>query len=139
VSNARGGACALGLNRPLDDVVARLQPAAMPGRMERIATGRASPATTRTPDALQRARRAPAAHRGRIIAFCGGDRDRTKRPRMAEAVAANADVAIATSDNPRTEDRRHHRRHRAGHGRRAAPRIVAGWPRSTRPRAGARR
>jgi UDP-N-acetylmuramoyl-L-alanyl-D-glutamate--2,6-diaminopimelate ligase len=43
---------------------------------------------------------------GRIITLfgCGGDRDRSKRPRMGAAALAGSDLVLVTSDNPRTED-----------------------------------
>ena len=43
---------------------------------------------------------------GRVITLfgCGGDRDKTKRPKMGLAAGQGSDVVILTSDNPRTED-----------------------------------
>jgi len=66
-----------------------------------------------THDALERALvglrgilESKAQDKGKMIAVfgCGGDRDRTKRPLMGEVAGKYSDLAILTSDNPRTED-----------------------------------
>ncbi len=83
---------------------------AVPGRLERIGAGSDIAVLVdyaHTPDALSRVLAALAPlTAGRLIAVfgCGGDRDRAKRPLMGEAVARGADLAVVTSDNPRTEE-----------------------------------
>ena len=60
-----------------------------------------------TPDALENILKTMRqAASGRLVALfgCGGDRDRTKRPKMGAIAADNADFCVVTSDNPRTEE-----------------------------------
>jgi UDP-N-acetylmuramoyl-L-alanyl-D-glutamate--2,6-diaminopimelate ligase len=86
---------------------------APPGRLEPVTTPDDSFAVlvdyAHTDDALLNVLTAlgPLVGRGGrlIVVFgCGGDRDRTKRPRMMRVACEHADCVIVTSDNPRTED-----------------------------------
>jgi UDP-N-acetylmuramoyl-L-alanyl-D-glutamate--2,6-diaminopimelate ligase len=82
----------------------------VPGRLDKVSAA-GQPAVfidyAHTDDALRRVLQNLSLFRtGRIITVfgCGGDRDRGKRPLMGEAASAYSDLAIVTSDNPRTED-----------------------------------
>jgi UDP-N-acetylmuramoyl-L-alanyl-D-glutamate--2,6-diaminopimelate ligase len=60
-----------------------------------------------TPDALENvlgALRALDFSRIVTVFGCGGDRDRTKRPKMGQAAGEGSDFVVVTSDNPRTEE-----------------------------------
>ncbi len=82
----------------------------VPGRFEPVDEGQPFAVLVdyaHTPDSLENVLRA--ARRlteGRVIAVfgAGGDRDRDKRPKMGRAGAGLSDLAIVTSDNPRSED-----------------------------------
>jgi UDP-N-acetylmuramoyl-L-alanyl-D-glutamate--2,6-diaminopimelate ligase len=103
-------ACVLGMGVGLAEVAERLGTAPpVPGRLERLVS---EPCPVfrdyaHTPDALQRVLEAlrPLTPGRLIVVFgCGGDRDRGKRPIMGRIAGTQADLAIVTSDNPRTED-----------------------------------
>ncbi|MDP0495140.1 MAG: UDP-N-acetylmuramoyl-L-alanyl-D-glutamate--2,6-diaminopimelate ligase, partial [Verrucomicrobiota bacterium JB024] len=93
------------------DLVARLAAfGGVPGRMEKVETGAPYQVLVdyaHTDDALTNALtmlREITPGRLLVVFGCGGDRDRTKRPKMTHAVQNFADYAWATADNPRKED-----------------------------------
>ena len=98
----------------LDDAVAGVGSCpGVPGRLERVEVGGAALDLTalvdysHKPGAVEAVLSAlrPVTQGSLIIVLgCGGDRDRAKRPLMGAAAASLADVAIFTSDNPRSED-----------------------------------
>jgi UDP-N-acetylmuramoyl-L-alanyl-D-glutamate--2,6-diaminopimelate ligase len=80
------------------------------GRLEKVDLGQSFSALVdyaHSPDSvtsvLETLRKSTA---GKVIAVlgCGGDRDRSKRPLMGAALLAGSDLAVFTSDNPRSED-----------------------------------
>lgn len=100
----------LGLDYALDEILKVLPQLEGPvGRMQRLGGG-AKPLVVvdyaHTPDALEKVLTALRPHaKGRLLCLfgCGGDRDRGKRPLMAEVVERLADGVLVTDDNPRSE------------------------------------
>jgi len=95
----------------LVDFVPRLNP--VPGRFQPVDAWQPFSVIVdyaHTDDALRNltalARQMTAQTGKRVITVfgCGGDRDRTKRPKMGQAAGEGSDLVVATSDNPRTEE-----------------------------------
>jgi len=80
------------------------------GRLEEVSVGQSFTALVdyaHTPDAVKNVLQSVREFTtGKVIAVlgCGGDRDSSKRPLMGQALVNGADIAIFTSDNPRSED-----------------------------------
>jgi UDP-N-acetylmuramoyl-L-alanyl-D-glutamate--2,6-diaminopimelate ligase len=112
VENVLGAIAAARLLGLEDDAIVRgiEHVPGVPGRFEAVDEGQPFAVLVdyaHTPEALENvlaeARRLAS---GRLICVfgCGGDRDRAKRPQMGEVVSRLADLAIVTSDNPRSEE-----------------------------------
>jgi UDP-N-acetylmuramoyl-L-alanyl-D-glutamate--2,6-diaminopimelate ligase len=99
------------LGTGIDDAITALaaQPG-VPGRMQVVPIDRPYAVMidyAHSPDSLEQVLRTlRAGTSGRILTVvgCGGDRDRAKRPVMGRIASALSDIAIITTDNPRTED-----------------------------------
>lgn len=112
VANALAAlAAAISLGVDPDDAVGGLAGAGrVPGRFEPIDEGQGFAVLVdyaHTPDSVENVLRAARGlTSGKLIAIvgAGGDRDRAKRPLMGKAGAELADLAVITSDNPRSED-----------------------------------
>jgi UDP-N-acetylmuramoyl-L-alanyl-D-glutamate--2,6-diaminopimelate ligase len=113
--NVENVLAAVGLARLLeveDDAIRRgvAHLTGVPGRFEAVDEGQPFAVLVdyaHTPGALENVlREARILTTGQLVCVfgCGGDRDRAKRPLMGEVVSRLADVAIVTSDNPRSED-----------------------------------
>ncbi|MDQ1403017.1 MAG: UDP-N-acetylmuramoyl-L-alanyl-D-glutamate--2,6-diaminopimelate ligase [Actinomycetota bacterium] len=113
VANAIGAATAASLVGIEPDAIAvgLDQVASIPGRVERLDQGQPFAVIidyAHSPDGLEQllgvARVLAGEHRVIALFGCGGDKDRGKRPLMGAVVDRLADVAVVTSDNPRSED-----------------------------------
>lgn len=103
--------CTLGLGFDFDDVLAAVSELkSVKGRFEVLDTDTPYKVIVdyaHTPDGLENViRTLNEVKKGRVITVfgCGGDRDKTKRPIMGRTVAELSDIAVVTTDNPRTED-----------------------------------
>ncbi|MBC8535185.1 UDP-N-acetylmuramoyl-L-alanyl-D-glutamate--2,6-diaminopimelate ligase [Feifania hominis] len=103
--------CCLCLGLPLADIIGSLKSVTgVKGRVEVVPTGRDFTVLidySHTPDSLYNVLQTIRGFaEGRVVTVfgCGGDRDRTKRPKMGKIAADLSDFAVVTSDNPRTED-----------------------------------
>ncbi|MFL6137647.1 MAG: UDP-N-acetylmuramoyl-L-alanyl-D-glutamate--2,6-diaminopimelate ligase [Frankiaceae bacterium] len=112
VDNAAVAAATLAVaGVPVEDAVRGLGALdGVPGRMQRVDKGQPYMALVdyaHTPEAvgtLLAALRPVTGGRLVVVLGCGGDRDQGKRPLMGAAAALGADIAVLTSDNPRSED-----------------------------------
>jgi UDP-N-acetylmuramoyl-L-alanyl-D-glutamate--2,6-diaminopimelate ligase len=112
VENVLGAVAAARLLGIEDEAIARgvRELRGVPGRFEAVDEGQPFAVLVdyaHTPDSLEnilRTARGLAQHRLICVFGCGGDRDRGKRPLMGRIASELADVAIVTSDNPRSEE-----------------------------------